>query len=411
MNDKYRTRNLEEIRKGAKSSRMRQSRTTESTVSGAERSHHLPNNIENIVLYQLNIPFKQVFKTALAERTHAEILVVTLHTDTGLVGWGEASPAPHITGDSQASNLATAKQLAALIKGKDPLAIEQRLQEIKRLTVGGSSIRAAFDMALYDLLAKAAGLPLYQLLGGARRPLRTDITISLKDTVEQTAREAETVMAQGFDAVKLKVGRAGLADVAHVAAVRDCIGPDIPLKIDSNQGWDFPTAVANITAMAPFHLQYVEQPLAAWDDANLKRLRDQVHPPLCADESVFDDKDALKLVSIGAVDYLNIKLGKSGGLHTALKINAVAEAAGCRCMIGCFGESRLGLSAAAHLAMARPNISFLDLDSAYLFQSDPVVGGMRYDDTIGGVIHLPDTPGLGAEIRQEVLAECPQITI
>lgn len=367
--------------------------------------------IDRITLYQLNIPYKRPLQVAIGLTTGASNIVLALHTDSGLVGWGEASPCPYIKGDTQASSYETAKQLAALIKGKDPLAIEERMREINGFTIGEPSIRAAFDMALYDLLGKAADLPLYQLLGGGRRPLRTDRTIGLKDTVEETVAEAKSVLAQGFDAIKLKVGRPGLDDVAHVQALRDCAGPDIDIKIDSNQGWDYPTAVANIQAMTPCNLQYAEQPLPAWDYANHKRLRETVTLPLCADESVFDDKDAFKLVSAGAVDYLNIKLSKSGGIHTALKINAIAEAAGCKCMIGCFGESRLSLSAAAHLAMAKPNITFLDLDSAYSLQSDPVVGGMVYDEKEGGVIHLPDTPGLGAEMSAEVLADCQQITV
>ena len=158
-----------------------------------------------------------------------------------------------------------------------------------------------------------------------------------------------------------------------MAAVRELVGPDVALKIDSNQGWDYPTAVANIKAMAAFNLEYSEQPLAAWDYDNMVRLRDKVDLPVCADESIFDHHDALKLIKLGAADYLNIKLGKSGGIHTGLKINAIAEAAGAKCMIGCFGESRLGLSAAAHLAMARPNIKFIDLDSAFYFKVDSVI--------------------------------------
>lgn len=367
--------------------------------------------IDRITLYPLSIPLKQAFKTARGQKTHAKSVVLTVRTDTGLIGWGEASSSPYITGDTQASNMAIGEELAALIKGKDPLAIDQRMQEINGFIAGASSIRSAFDMALYDLLGKAAGLPLYQLLGGARRPLRTDKTIGLKDTVAETVAEAETILAQGFDAIKLKVGRPGLQDLAHVKAVRERVGKDILIKVDGNQGWDLPAAIDNIQAMAAFDIQYVEQALPIWDFTNMKRLREKVTTPLCADESVFDDKDAFKLLSRGAVDYLNIKLSKSGGIHTALKINAIAEAAGCKCMIGCFSESRLSLSAATHLAMARPNIAFLDLDSAYGFETDPVHGGIRFDEIDGGVIHLSDAPGLGAEIRQEVLDECAQLTI
>lgn len=367
--------------------------------------------IKSVEIYKLEVPYHHPLKVAIGEINGANNIVIKINTDDGISGWGEASPCAYITGDSQDTNYQTAQQLAQLIKGKDPLQIEQRMQEINGFTVGEPSIRSAYDMALYDMLGKTAGLPLYQLLGGSQRELRTDLTIGLQDTVEQTLERAKDILAQGFDAIKLKVGRPGLEDVAHVRAVREMLGPDVHIKMDSNQGWDYPTAVANIQAMASLNLQYSEQPIAAWDYDNLKRLRDKVSLPICADESVFDDKDALKLVTMGAVDYLNIKLGKSGGIHTALKINAIAEAAGCLCMIGCFGESRLALSAAAHLAMARPNIAFLDLDSAYEFKADPVIGGMSYDDDIGGLIHVPDEPGLGAEISQDSLSQCESVTV
>lgn len=367
--------------------------------------------IEQIDIYAINIPFTKPLKVAIGVTIGAANTVIKITTDTGLVGWGEASPAAYITGDTQASNWVTAPQLAKLIKGKNPLAIEARMAEINGFTQGEPSIRCAFDMALYDIAAKAAEMPLYAFLGGEPRPLRTDLTIGLQDTVEQTLACAKDILAQGFNAIKMKVGRPGLEDVAHVSVVRELAGPAIQIKMDSNQGWDYPTAVANILAMAPLKLQYSEQPLAAWDYDNLARLRAKVDLPICADESVFDHHDALKLVNRGAVDYLNIKLGKSGGIHTGLKINAIAEAAGCKCMIGCFGESRLALGAAAHLATARPNIEFLDLDSAYDFSHDPVIGGMRYDTEEGGVIYLSDDPGHGAVFDQAFLDKSDCVTI
>lgn len=368
-------------------------------------------DIIRVDIYPLNVARKYPVRVPLGVLDSAHNVVIKITLKNGVYGWGEASPFAPITGDSQNSNLAAAVPLARLINGKDALAIDARLLEMKRFTVGEPTIRAAFDMALYDIAAKVANMPLYRYLGGELRSLRTDMTIGLQDSVEETVKRAQEILAAGFDAIKLKVGRQGLEDVAHVKAVRELVGPDIAIKMDSNQGWDYPTAVANIRAMAPLNLQYSEQPLAAWDYDNLVRLRAKVDLPICVDESVFDDKDALKLVKLGAADYLNIKLAKSGGIHTALKINAIAEAAGLKCMIGCFAESRLGLTAAAHLAMARPNITFLDLDSAYGFKSDPVLGGMTYDDNIGGLIHLPETPGHGAEIDEKQLDLNSGVTI
>ena len=367
--------------------------------------------IERIDIYKLNIERSQPTHTSLGVLHAAQNIAVKITTSDGEFGWGEASPFAPITGDSQDTNYATAQQLAQLIKGKNPLAVAARMAEMNAFTVAEPSIRSAFDMALYDLLAKVAGLPLYVLLGGEssrgtggiQRELRTDLTIGLQETVDDTLALTESILSAGFDAIKLKVGRARLEDVAHVSAVREMVGSDIAIKIDSNQGWSYPEALANITAMESLKLQYAEQPIAAWDIDNLRRLRDKVDLPICADESVFDHLDALKLVNAGAVDYLNIKLGKSGGIHTALKINAIAEAAGCQCMIGCFSESRLALSAAAHLALARPNIVFVDLDSAYKQKQDPVIGGVGCDMKLGGQLNLPDKPGHGAEFDEKYL--------
>ncbi len=367
-------------------------------------------NIGKVEISQLNVALNQAISTPLGTIDAARNVVVKIITDNGIYGWGEASPFAPITGDSQESNYITAQQIAKLLVGKDALAIDERMTEINKFTVGEPSIRSAFDMALYDLAAKAANMPLYQFLGGSHRELRTDLTIGMKDTVEQTVQHAKEVIAAGFNAIKMKVGRPNLEDVAHVKAVRELVGEDIAMKIDSNQGWDYPTAVANIKAMAPLNLEYSEQPLAAWDYDGLATLRKKVDLPICADESVFNHHDALKLVKLDAVDYLNIKLGKAGGIHTGLKINAIAEAAQIKCMVGCFAESRLGLSAAAHFSMAKPNIYFIDLDSSYEFKSDPVIGGLVFDDKIGGLIHLPESIGHGADIDVSTLENTVSIT-
>lgn len=365
--------------------------------------------IKRVDIHKINIERSQPTRIAIGLLSEAQNVGIKITADNDMYGWGEASPFAPITGDSQDGNFVTAKHLAKLIKGKNPLAIDARMAEINAFSAGQPSIRSAFDMALYDLAAKVANMPLYQFLGGEalfqskHRIIRTDSTIGIQDSVEETLKQAQGILGDGFEAIKMKVGRAGLSDIDHVAAVRELAGPDVAIKIDSNQGWDYPNAVANLNAMTSLNLEYSEQPLAAWDFDNLARLRENVSIPICADESVFDDKDALKLIKADAVDYMNIKLGKSGGIQTALKINAVAEAAGCKCMIGCFSESRLALSAAAHLALARPNIIFIDLDSAYKHKEDPVVGGMIYDQNVGGLIHLTEALGHGAEFDDKLL--------
>lgn len=367
--------------------------------------------ISRIDVYKFDIPLIHEVVVPIGVIKTANNVAIRITADSGIQGWGEASPFAPITGDTQASNYEHARLFADAILGKNPIAIGARMAEINAITIGESSVRSAFDLALHDILGQAADLPLYRLLGGEKRLLQTDFTIGLQDTVSQTVERLLEGQANGFNEVKLKVGRSGLADVEHVAEVRKRAGPEIAIKIDSNQGWDYPAAVANLLAMEKYGLLYAEQPIAAWDLENLRRLRDKVNTPICADESIFDDKDAFRLCCMGAVDYLNIKLGKSGGISTAVRIDAIARAAGLKCMIGCFAETRLGLTAAAHLACARPNIVFLDLDSAANLDADPVQGGMTYGEVNRGTITLSDAPGLGARISEEFLQNTEQYTV
>jgi len=349
---------------------------------------------------------RHVIKVPIGILDAARNIVIQVQTDSGLCGWGEASPFEPITGDTQYGNLHMAKHLATKLVGTDPLEISNIVVRLRAEAGTQKSILCAFDTALYDIAGKVEGVPVYKLLGGANRTLRSDFTVGMQDSIEETLAIVDEGFAHGFNEVKLKVGRPGLTDVDFVTAVRHHCVPGTKIKIDSNQGWDYSTALANLQAMEKLDIQYSEQPVAARDYESLKRLRENTSIPICADESVFDKHDAQALTQSGSVDYLNIKLVKSGGIHMGLKINSIAEQAGIKCMIGCFAESRLGLTAAAHLAIARPNICFIDLDSAYDLTVDPVIGGASFDESAGGIIYVSDEPGLGAELKEEFIDNC-----
>jgi len=359
--------------------------------------------ITSVDIFKVDIELIHPIRVPIGILDAAHNVFIRVNTDADICGWGEASPFTPITFDSQASCLAAAKRLATILHGRDPLDIEGCTRELQRTARELPSIRSAFDMALYDIAGKAADLPVYALLGGENRSLRSDFTIGMQDSIDETFVLLEEGLANGFDAVKLKVGRPRLEDSEEVAAVRERVGPDISVKIDSNQGWDYPTALANLTAMSGLDLQYSEQPTPASQYETLKQLRENTSVRICADESVFNDGDAQTLVDMGAVDYLNIKLGKSGGIHTGQKINAIAEAADLGCMVGCFAESRLGLTATAHLAIARSNIVFIDLDSAYDLKVDPIIGGGSFNEEDGGMIYISNAPGFGAALNDEFI--------
>ena len=197
-------------------------------------------------------------------------------------------------------------------------------------------------------------------------------------------------------------------DIRRIQAIRQAVGDGFPIRIDVNQGWDPPEAVRAVRELARFDIEVCEQPVAHWNHSGLKQVREQSPTPVMADESVFDHHDAFKLARMGACDLFNIKLAKAGGIRTAAKIDAIAQAADIRCMVGCMIETRLGLGATAHFMSAHPNVKYADLDAAFFFAEDPVVGGISYDR---GLVTLPDTPGHGADIDAGFLAGLESITV
>jgi L-Ala-D/L-Glu epimerase len=363
--------------------------------------------IARIDVYKLTLPKSEPFRISLGVMPGVENILVRIESSDGLYGLGEGSPYPFITGETQAVAYEAALALARWLVGKDPYAIEARVRDMDRFLEHNTTAKSALDIALYDLLAKRAGLPLYALLGGEKRSFYSDETLSL-DEPATMARKARALVERGHRMVKAKLGTGHDEDVARVRAIREAIGPDILLRVDANQGWDLLTAEMVLRDLAPFDVEFCEQPVPRWNDAGMRRLREVSPIPVMADESLFDHHDALRLASLGACHSMNIKLSKAGGLYHALQIVAVAEAAGIPCMVGCMSETRLGLSAAAHLVSARRQIVFADLDSASGLDDDPVEGGMTYD---AGRIELPDTPGHGADLKPGVLERLQGVAV
>ncbi|MGZ9810469.1 mandelate racemase/muconate lactonizing enzyme family protein [Pseudoroseicyclus sp. H15] len=357
--------------------------------------------ITRIELFRAALPLKRPFRIALGTITTADTVFIRLHGEDGLYGMGEANPSLPICGETVGTVAAAAAVYAKLLIGQEAENIDALTAAMRAALPNNATARSGFDMALYDLLGKRAGLPLYALLGGPKRGLVTDNTIGI-DSPQVMAQLAAEMRDAGFDAIKVKLGTNFEEDVARIRAIRQAVGPQINLRIDANQGWDRVTALRVLAELAEDRIQYCEQPVKAWDIDALAEVSQSSAIPVMADESLFDDHDAARLLRAGACRYFNIKLSKSAGIHTAIRINAIAESAGIPCMVGCMTETRLGLTAAAHLVSARPNICFADLDGATMLRDDPVTGGMTYGD--GGAITLPEGPGIGADLGEDYLA-------
>jgi L-alanine-DL-glutamate epimerase-like enolase superfamily enzyme len=179
-------------------------------------------------------------------------------------------------------------------------------------------------------------------------------------------------------------------------AIRGAVGPDIGLRVDANQGWSPANAVVALRGLEPFNVQFCEQPVPYWDWEGLKFVRGKVAVPVMADEAIHSPHDVIDGIRRDAMDMINIKLMKSGGILPGLRIATIADAANIQCMVGCMSETRIALTAAAHLVFSQRNIRYADLDSFLLAESDPVVGGMQVTK---GVVQLPDAPGLGVDLE------------
>ncbi len=365
--------------------------------------------ITKIEIYKLNVPLKEPFIISLGTIKTANSIALKIHTDQGIFGTGEGNPYMFIVGETQAADFEYAKMLSKLVLGKNPLEIEDRLAEIDRILKFNPTIKSAFDMAFYDILGKYTGLPLYRLWGGTNnREIITDMTVSI-DTPEKMCKDALKFKNAGFPAIKVKLGDNMKNDVARIAAIREDIGYDIPLRIDANQGWDTVTAVNTLQALAKYDIEHCEEPIPRWNVSDLPYVREHSPIAIMADESLFDHHDAYRLAQSKACDFFNIKLSKSAGLNNALKIVAIAESAGIKSQVGCMSETRLGLTALMHLIVARKNIVHFDLDSALMLADDPVEGGIIYKEK--GRVVLPDAPGIGAEFKQEYLDKMEKFVV
>lgn len=349
--------------------------------------------ITDIQTRTVEIPLLTPFKTALRTVNRIENVLVAVQTDEDLVGFGAAAPSAVITGDTAASIIGGVAHIREQIAGMDLSDPEAILRRVNGCIVGNTSAKAAVDMAVHDLWAKSLNVPLYRLLGGSAREIHTDMTVSL-DSPEKMTDDSRRTVAKGFRTLKIKVGNDPDLDIRRVSAIWEAVGPDTSLCIDANQGWTPKQAVrvARDLERRGIDVAILEQPVRARDYQGLKFVRDNTLFPVYADESVFSPADALKLIAMDAVDGLNIKLMKCGGIANALKIAAIAESAGLPCMIGSMMESAVSVTAAAHVAASRSVIQHCDLDAPLFCSRNPAEGGIRYD---GSKLVFADGPGLG----------------
>lgn len=326
------------------------------------------------------------------EFDRAENVFLRLLTDTGPIGLGCAAPDFGVTGETAETVLTAIDGIVReQIMGLDPRRTLHVLDRLGQPLAAQPSARAAVDMALYDLLARVAGLPLWILLGGYRECIVTSITIGILP-VDETVERARDFVRQSFSALKIKGGREVELDIERIQRVREAVGPDIELRFDANQGYDSATALHFIEATRSARLELVEQPTPVSRPEALGRVSSGSHLPVMADESLQSLRDAFRIASQELADMVNIKLMKVGGIAAAQRINAVAQAARLEAMVGCMDECALAIAGGLHFALAHRNVTYADLDGHFDLVDDPTHGAVILDH---GRLRPREQPGLG----------------
>lgn len=353
-------------------------------------------------IYKYSIPMVP-FTIATGTMHFAQNTFIRIYTDENIVGVGECSAFPMITGETQATCFEMAKEFASLWKNKNALNINERMNELHSCAAYNNTIKSAFDMALYDISAQQVNLPLYIFLGGdKKKELKTDVTVGINPP-QQMAAQAKAFAEQGVELLKVKLGKIASDDIEAIELIAESVSDNIKLRLDANQGWSYDNAVYVLTALKDFNIEFCEQPLHKHDDHLLPKLKKISSIKIMADESVFDHYDAIRLIKDDACNYINIKFAKSSGILEAQKINAVCQEKRIPCMMGGMLESRVALTAFAHFATAFGNIKFYDMDTCMLgHKIDPVVGGVTYNNFC---LELPDTIGIGADVDEQFLQQ------
>jgi len=351
--------------------------------------------IKSIEFFPFAMKLREPYAIAYELIDEAVNVFVRIETSHGVEGIGCAAPDLAVTGETPDSVMAGLAQIAdSELKGKDPLRIAKIQENLKKSVAGHPSLRAAIDMALYDILGKVAGMPLWKLLGGFRSRIRTSVTIGILP-LEATIEHALKYLNEGYESLKIKGGLNVDDDIERMIRLRKRIGPKIELRFDANQGYTVEEAVKFVNAIRFVGIELLEQPTPKGKPEQLGRVTESVSVPVMADESLMDLRDAYRLAKHDLVDMVNIKLMKVGGIFEALHINSVSRAANLEVMVGCMDESALAIAAGLHFALARPNVMYADLDGHLDLINDPASGGFVIKK---GYMYPLEKPGLGVDL-------------
>ncbi|QUW22037.1 dipeptide epimerase [Sporosarcina sp. Marseille-Q4063] len=358
--------------------------------------------ISQIEIYAIHLPLDEPFVISYATYDYMPSIIVKLTTDSGLVGYGEGVADEHVTGESWESTFAILKNtIASKLIGENPKNMERIHDIMDRAIYGVPTAKAAIDIACYDVVGKALGVPVYDLIGGRFHkefPLTHVLSI---DSPENMADEAEERVAAGYRSMKMKVGTNVADDVPRIIAVRERVGEDIAIRVDVNQGWkNSANTLQGLQKLESSGLDWLEQPVLADDIDGMVEVKAKSSTPTMIDEGLRGVNEMREIIAKRAANKVNIKLMKCGGIYPATKLAHMAEMAGIECQIGSMVESSIGSAAGFHVAFSKKMFTSVELTGPLKFSKD--VGNLHYDVPF---IRLNEKAGLGIDVDEQVLKE------
>ncbi|MFN7939901.1 MAG: mandelate racemase/muconate lactonizing enzyme family protein [Bryobacteraceae bacterium] len=364
--------------------------------------------ITQVETIPVRVPIRAEFQIqgALGSHTESPFVVLRVHTDEGITGLGEVSCTALWSGeDANTAIHLIQTYLEPALRGEDPRDVERLTIRMRRVLAANPFTRSGIEIALWDILGKSVGLPIYRLLGGAVRE-RIPIKMSVSGAAPERAAElGRFAVSKGLTALKVKTGIEPAADIQRVKAVREAVGPKFRMGVDANGGWSPRVAIQTIrTLVDECAIYFAEQPVAPLDIQWLVDVRRNVPVPVMADESCYTLQDAMALARAGAADILSLYVGKGGGIGPARKMAAIAEAAGLTCTVGSNLELGIASAAMAHLALASPGIGAeefpCDILGPIAYVHDLLAEPFDFRD---GSVRPSDQPGLGVALDEAML--------
>ena len=361
-------------------------------------------NIQQIELFAIDLPLIEPFIVSYDTYPTMPSIVVKMTMDCGTIGWGEAVPDDHVTGETYEGTYAVIKhRLAPKLIGKNAMEIERIHTLMDSLVKNAPAAKAAIDIACHDAIGKKLGVPVYQLIGGRyheKFPITHVLSIA---EPEQMAAVAEQKVTEGYRSFKMKVGRDVTSDVKRIEAVRARVGEDIAIRVDVNQGWkSAANTMQALTQLQGANLDWLEQPVVANDIDAMVEIKSKTSVPVMIDEGLCGFRDMREIIAKRAADKVNIKLMKCGGIYRANQLAAMAEMAGMECQIGSMLESSIGSAAGFHVAFSKKVFTSVELTGPLKFSKD--IGDLKASYNIP-FIELGTGAGLGVEVDETILAE------